>query len=268
MKKHLSNIILFILLCCTGCDETSPDVIKNAILSDEDNWLERNVVEDPYELVNDQCCNDYYPKPLDMDIEIQPVISPARDLDYFNLQIPDTAFAGQILLSSERDNLQLRLFTRDLNEFDLLPDSLGTPLAIGYGPTYLTTLARLDTAFTTFTLLIKGETKRAQGAYVLSWQNVIPTTILDISRPARGEQVHRSESYIIRWSNSNSSRPVTVALMKGPGVLKILKRDQRYSNQLSWTPADDLEVGDDYRIIVYRSNNPNTLDISDAFEID
>jgi hypothetical protein len=255
------------LLCNTGCDEISPDVIKNAILSDEDNWLERNVVEDPYELVNDQCCNDYYPKPLPMDTEIQPVISPARDLDYFNLQIPDTVFAGQIFLSSERDNLQMRLFTRDLNEFDLLSDSLGTPLEIGYGPTYLTTLARLDTAFTAFTLLIKGDTKRAQGAYVLRWQKVIPTTDLDVSRPARGEQVHRLQSYIIRWSNS-TSQPVTVALMKGPGVLKILKRDQRYSNSLSWTPDEDLDAGNDYRIIVYLSNNPNTLDISDAFEID
>ncbi|MFC1619376.1 Ser-Thr-rich GPI-anchored membrane family protein [Candidatus Neomarinimicrobiota bacterium] len=268
MRNYLLKIILLTLLCYAGCDEISPDVIKNAILSDEDNWLERDVGEDPYELVNDQCCNDYYPKPLPMDTEIQPVISPARDLDYFNLQIPDTVFAGQIFLSSERDNLELRLFTRDLDEFELLPDSLGTPMEIGYGPTYLTTLARLDTAFTTFTLLVKGETKRAQGAYVLHWQEVIPTTDLDISRPAMGEQVHRSHSYIIRWSASSPSMPVTVALMKGPGVLNILKRDQRYINSLSWTPTEDLDPGNDYRVIVYQSDNPNTLDISDAFEID
>lgn len=268
MRKHIFSIILFALLWNTGCDEISPGIIENAIMSDNDNWLERDVAEDPYELVNGQCCNDYYPNPIPMDTEIQPVISPARDLDYFNLEIPDTVFAGQIYLSSERDNIELRLFSRDMNEYELLPDSLGSPLALGYGPTYLTTVARLDTAYTRFTLLIKGETKRAQGDYVLQWQKVIPTTDLDVSRPARGELVHRAQEYTIHWSNPTTSRPVTVALMKGPVVHKILKRDLRYTRELRWTPDNDLEAGNDYRIIVYLDNNPNTLDISDAFAID
>ena len=57
MRYHIISIILFALLCSTGCDETSPDVIKNAIFSDTDDWLERDVLEDSYELVDDQCCN-------------------------------------------------------------------------------------------------------------------------------------------------------------------------------------------------------------------
>ncbi|MFB0516227.1 MAG: Ser-Thr-rich GPI-anchored membrane family protein [Candidatus Neomarinimicrobiota bacterium] len=263
--------LIFILpwvLWLAGCGETRSDIIEKVIFSDDDQWLERDTSEDPYELVEGRCCNDYYPYLLPMDIQIEAIIKPAGDLDYFDIQLSES-YAGQLFLRSERDNITLRIFSRDMEEYEFYLDTLSYPQAVveGIGPVYWTTLyGPLDS----LTVLVKGESGKAQGEYTLAWTPVIPVTYLRVERPIFGDRWRRDNRYTIRWQyqGAASSAIFSVALLKGPVVVDVLMRNIILSNQLQWDPSDDLDPGEDYRIMVYLSKDPTTLDLSDEFEIE
>ena len=266
MKRHsLFIFMLPFLLWLAGCEQERPDVLEKLIFSDDDRWLERDTVEDPFELVGGQYCNDYYPYPLPIDTVIHAVINPDDDLDYFDIQITGS-YAGQLFLSSERDNIHMRLFSPniiDMEEYEFLKDTLFGLRPEHSEPVYWTTLYGPDIFLA---ILIAGESGSAKGDYTLEWRRVIPTTDLDLMSPGGGEQWHRMNRHTIQWCQEGND-PISVALMKGPVMIQSLKQDIRFVNELRWTPPDDLEAGDDYRIMVYLSDDPTTLDISDAFEI-
>jgi hypothetical protein len=244
------------LLWLAGCEQERPDVLEKLIFSDDDRWLERDTVEDPFELVGGQCCNDYNPHPLPIDTTIHPVIDPAGDLDYFDIQVTDS-YAGRLVLTPEDDDIVFRIFTRTLKteyEVDTFDDPVGDNdhWTVLYGPS------------ATFTILVAGD----KGGYSLGWERVIPTTTLLVERPQADNRWGRSLSHNIHWRVTLSGYgPVTVVLMKGPVVVEVLRRDIADVDELNWTPEEDLEKGADYRILVYLTNDPKVMDISDAFEI-
>ncbi len=260
MKRYSHFIFMLpFLLWLVGCEQERPDVLEKLIFSDDDRWLERDTVEDPFELVGGQCCNDYYPYPLPIDTVIHAVINPADDLDYFDIQVTDS-YAGRLVLSPEDDNIVFRVFTRTLKtEYEV--DTFDDPISDNIGPDYWTVLYGPSA---TFTVLVAG----TGGDYVLDWERVIPTTTLLVERPQADNQWRRSSEHRIQWRVTLSGYgPVTVVLMKGPVVVEMLRRDIADVDELNWTPEEDLEKGDDYRILVYLTNDPKVMDISDAFEI-
>ena len=259
MKRYAHLIFMLpFLLWLAGCNQTRSDLIENIFFTDDDEWLDRNSDEDPYELVDSLCCNDYYPYPLPIDTVIHAVINPDDDLDYFDIQVTDS-YAGRLVLTPEDDDIVFRIFTRTLKtEYDALVDTFDDPVGdndhwtVLYGPS------------ATFTVLVAG----TGGDYVLDWERVIPTTTLIMEQPQAGEQWQRSFNHRIHWRMSLSKdTPVTVVLMKGPIMVQVLRRDIAVAEELDWTPEEDLEEGTDYRILVYLSNDPKVMDISNAFEI-
>lgn len=262
MKRYAHLILMLpFLLWLAGCGESRPDIIEKLIFSDDDRWLERDG-EDPYELVEGQCCNDYNPHPLPIDTTIHPVIDPAADLDYFNLQITGS-YAGRLVLTPEDDDIVFRVFNRSMkDEYEALVDTFSNPFADTIGwPDYWTVLYGPSA---TFTVLVAG----GKGHYSLGWERIIPTTALLVEQPQAGNQWQRSFNHRIQWRMTLSGyKPVTVALIKGPVVVDVLRRNIMFVDELDWTPEEDLERGNDYRILVYLSNDPKVMDISDAFEI-
>jgi hypothetical protein len=251
-------------LLVIGCDETRPDLIQKVFFTDDDEWLNRDATKDSTELVNNECCNDYLPYPLAIETRVEPYVEPAGDLDYFDLKVTGGS-AGQLFLSSERDNIKMRLFSRDMQEYDFAIDTLyGSQSSAGW-TVYWTALYGQGPD-TTFTLLVQGESRKAQGQYELGWQQIAENGVLQIDSPAQQSRWQRASSYYIRWTLDRVD-PVTVALLKGPVVIDILKRDVLFINFWVWELDEDLELGSDYRIMVYLSDDPTTMDISDAFEI-
>ncbi|MEE9162620.1 MAG: hypothetical protein V3U35_06565 [Candidatus Neomarinimicrobiota bacterium] len=269
-----TGIVLTAILVLGGCEETQPDLLNKIIFTDAAGWLERDVAEDPYELVDGECCNDDNPHPLPIDTTIQPVIAPTGDLDYFDLQITGS-FAGQLFLSSERDNVTMRLFSRELQEFgEVLLDQIeegqrrSHMIAIGsleHPAEIWTTLYGLDT---TFTLLVQSDSRKGQGGYALTWQQLIPVAHLVMTRPTSGDRWETGVEHTIRWNYGLPNvQSFDVYLMKGPIMTGIISEDPDLVDKLLWIPEGDLEPGEDYRIIVALSDDPTTMDISDAFEI-
>lgn len=264
---YLLIIFLPFMLWLAGCEQTRPGIIENLIFSEGDPWLERDISEDPYELVEGQCCNDYNPYPLVIDTTIYPVIAPAGDLDYFNLQITADSI-GQLLLRSEQDNITMRIFSRDLEEYDFLLDTLYSSPPDNFEPGYWTTLYGLDFSFT---LLLQGESRSHDGQYSLSWRGVTHEDGLEIIYPKRGYRWRRNNTETISWG-AVQSKPVTAALLKGPVIVQFLKSDSDATYyydepKLDWHIPDDLETGTDYRIMIYFTDDPERMSISDAFEI-
>lgn len=263
MKRHSHFIfILPFLLWLAGCEQERPDVLENLIFSDDDRWLERDTVEDPFELVGGQCCNDYYPHPLPIDTVISAIINPDDDLDYFDIQVTDS-YAGRLVLTPEDGDITFRIFNRTLNdEYNALVDTFFNPVGDNMGPDLWTVLYGPSAPFT---VLVAG----TRGDYFLGWERVIPTTALLVEQPQAGNQWRRSSEHRIQWRMTLSGyKPVTVVLIKGPVVVDVLRRNITFVDELDWTPEEDLEKGADYRILVYLSNDPKVMDISNAFEID
>lgn len=255
------------MLWLAGCEQTRPGIIENLIFSEGDQWLERDVQEDPYELVEGQCCNDYNPCPLPIDTTIHPEIAPAGDLDYFHLQITGDS-VGQLLLRPEEDNITMRIFSRDLEEYDFLLDTLYSPPAYNFESGYWTTLYGQDFSFT---LLLQGESRSQEGPYSLVWQSVIKDDGLEIIYPKEDYRWRRTNTETIEWT-SHQNEPVSVALLRGPVVVRFFKGDSdavydEDQPELVWHIPDDLEVGTGYRIMVYFTNNPKRMNLSSEFEI-
>ena len=261
---YLLIIFLPFMLWLAGCEQTRPGVIKNLIFYEGDQWLERDVQEDPYELVGGQCCNDYYPYPLPIDTSIHAVINPADDLDYFNIQITD-GYAGRLVLAPEDEDITFRIFSRGLNEeYAALVDTFSNPSGDMMSPDFWTVLYGPSA---TFTVQLAGD----EGHYNLGWNGVILEDGLKIIYPKAGYRWRRSNSETISWATVQS-KPVTAALLKGPVIVQFLKSgsDAIYDDkqaQLDWHIPDDIEVGTGYRIMIYFTANPERMNISDAFEI-
>ncbi|UCH62953.1 MAG: hypothetical protein JSU77_00390 [Fidelibacterota bacterium] len=265
--KYLLFIFLPFVLWLTACEQTRPGIIENLIFSENDQWLERDVLEDPYELVEDQCCNDYNPYPLPIDTTIYPVIAPAGDLDYFNLQITADS-VGQLLLRSELDNVTMRIFSRNLEEYDFLLDTLYNYPVDNFEQGYWTILYGLDFSFT---MLLQGESRSNEGQYSLSWRSITHEDGLEIIYPKRDYRWRRNNTETISWGTVQS-QSVTAALLKGPVIIQFIKSDSNatyYDDEpkLDWHIPNDLELGTDYRIMIYFTDNPERMSISDAFEI-
>ncbi|UCD37816.1 MAG: hypothetical protein JSW54_13505 [Fidelibacterota bacterium] len=268
--RRIAYIIipLSFLLWQAGCEERQPELIQKVFFTDDDRWLDRNEDEDPYELVDGDCCNDYNPFPLSIDTDIEPVIAPSGDLDYFDIQIPDS-LPTLLFLTSERDNMSMRLFRQDMEEeYEFLLDTLHYSLDFETVPVYWTLLHGEGT---TFTVLVKGDTREAQGGYTLSWRRVTPIESLEIDRPREGDQWRRSNWEIVSWS-AVQGRLVTAALLRGPVVVRKLTRGSNaiYNSnrpEVDWHIPDNLKVGTGYRILVYYTANPQIMNISNEFQI-
>jgi len=261
--KRIYPLIIIVpgLLWLAGCGQTQPDILENIFFTDDEEWLDRNDEDDPYELVGGRCCNDYLPYPLPLDDTIQAVIDPARDLDYFAIHIADSA-CGQLRLLSKQDNIMMRLFNPTLEEYDfvvetltILPESFLWTNLLGSG------------SDTSFTVLIAGDSDKSQGTYNLTWEPVVLAATLFIETPLGSTRWRRSEAHAIRWSYSGI-RSVSLALLKGPVIIDILERDAPDEKIFWWTPSEDLEPGDDYRIMIFFTSEPERMNISDVFQID
>ena len=267
-RRWSTGVAVVAALVLGGCEETQPDLLEKIIFTEDASWLERDVAEDPYELVGGECCNDHIPHPLPIDTTIQPVIEPAGDLDYFDLQITGS-FAGQLFLLSERDNLTMRLFNRELQEYEeALPGIMfegQRPGSTEIGPGTWTTLYGRDT---TFTLLVQSDSRKGQGKYVLTWQRVIPVAYLAMTRPTSGDRWERGVEHTIRWNYARLDiMSFDVYLMKGAIMTGVIREALAIATELRWIPDVALEPGDDYRIMVALRDDPTAVDISNAFEI-
>jgi len=252
---------LFLLV---GCGETRRGIMDSLIFSGEDPWLDRDTVSDPQELVNGECCNDFLPYAMAIDTTLYAAIEPQDDLDYYNIQITGS-YAGQVFFfpSDLQDKVNFRIFTRQLEEYEEV--YLDSATTANGEPLVWTTLYGTDK---TFTVLLGGLSGKAEGSYTIRWARVIPTTYLTIHAPTTGAMHQRGREYTIKWEHSRNE-PVSFALMKGPVLVRSLKRGyDRQMSEIMWIPAEDLEPGDDYRIMVYQSHNPTALDITDVFTID
>lgn len=255
--------LTILILALAGCDETRTGILDTFILDEEGDWLVRDVAEDPNEVVNGYCCNDTIPLPLAaIDTTIRGVINPVDDLDYYDLQVSGS-YAGQLFLGPADGNLTMRLFSREMEEYEAQLDTLPPSSATGFQRTLWTTLYGPDTHFT---LLVKSDDQNEIGEYAFRWLRVGPTSVLRIDQPDSTTSWNRSGLHTIEW-NQSDDRAVSLALLKGPTMIEILRRNIRFVDFFLWMPGNDLDPGNDYRIMVYDSSNPQIIDISDAFTI-
>ena len=120
---------------------------------------------------------------------------------------------------------------------------------------------------TNYTVLIEGASGRAKGGYSLEWVRWIPVTYLTVEGPTAGDRLQRGAERRIVWQQDQPGA-ISLALMKGSVVIDILKRNHSVTpHEIRWIPSEDLEPGNDYRMMIYLSSDPTAVDISNAFEI-
>ncbi len=253
---------LTLLILLAGCSEQPPEILNSIIFSPNDAWLERDTVEDPYEWVDGACCNDFTPFSLAIDDStVQGVINPASDLDYYDIRITG-ADAGQLFLFPRDNDLTMRLFTREVDEYKEL--ALDTGFLKSGEAVIWTTVVGSETSYT---VLIEGASGGAEGRYSLWWRRWVPVTYLTVEGPTAGDRMQRGMERRILWQQDQPGA-ISLALMKGPVVIDILKRNHSVMpHEIRWIPSEDLEPGNDYRMMIYSSSDPTAVDISDAFEI-
>lgn len=256
------QITLMLLILLAGCSEQQPEILDNIFFSPSDPWIERDAVEDPNEWVDGVCCNDFTPFPMAIDSTIQGVINPASDLDYYDIRIDTIANAGQLFLFPRDNDLTMRLFTREVDEYKEL--ALDTGFLLSGEAVIWTTLVGSET---NYTVLIEGASGGAEGRYSLWWVRWVPVTYLTVERPTAGDRLRRGMDHRILWQQDRFEA-ITLALMRGSVVIDILKRNHSVMlHEIRWIPSEDLEPGNDYRIMIYLSKDPTAVDISNAFEI-
>ena len=254
------TLLLLLVLALAGCDDKRTGILEALVLGEDGPWYERDVIEDPAELVNGVCCNDDNPFSLPADTTLAAVINPAEDLDYYGIEVTG-AEAGILSLGVGEAELNLRLFDLDLAEYELVLDSIPQLIALG-------SHEQLYKVWTPFygpgergIVLIHGD----EADYSLGWERIVPTVGLDMLAPAGGVTWKRGEEQRIRWATPFDQ--MDVVLLKGPVMVAILKRDIEFSEELNWLPSGDLEPGNDYRIAVLQSSRPDRMEFSDAFTI-
>ncbi len=251
--------LLLLVLALAGCDDKRSGILEALVLGQDGPWYERDVVEDPAELVDGVCCNDDNPFPLPIDTTIAAVINPAADLDYYAIQVTG-AEAGILYLYLGEADLNLRLFSLDLSEYEFVLDSL--PLMDISDPVPFLPWTPFYGPGAEAIVLVHGK----KTSYSLGWERIVPTVDMDVLAPAGGVAWVRGEEQRIRWSTPFSH--TDVILLKGPVMVAILKRAISLSDELNWVPAGDLEPGADYRIAISRRGSPDRMEFSDAFTIE
>ena len=119
-----------------------------------------------------------------------------------------------------------------------------------------------------FWVLMQSDSRKGQGGYTLVWQRVIPVAHLAMTRPTTGDRWESGVERTIRWNYDRQNvQSFDVYLMKGAIMTGVIREDLAIATELRWIPETDLEPDDDYRIIIVLSDDPTTMDISDAFEI-
>lgn len=249
------------MLLYTGCEESNTGYLDTFIFDEETDWLMRDWEGDTYELVNDICCNDTIPKPIiGIDTTILSVIYPPEDLDYYNFTVTGSD-AGQLFLETSGSALAMRLFSLDLEEYPV--QFVSTFMMYGSEQTLWTAIYGLDTSFT---VLVKKGDQFETGEYTLRWEQITSTPAITIRVPQGGDIWNRTILQGIYWT-LQGDREVSVALMKGPFMIQLLAENIQYIDFSQWLPTTETETGEDYRIMIYDVDNPEIMDISDAFEI-
>ncbi|MCK4579480.1 MAG: hypothetical protein KAU50_11880 [Candidatus Marinimicrobia bacterium] len=271
MKQRaiISTMILAIILLA-GCEEKSPGIIDSIIFNEDGEWLTRETSADPYEWVDDACCNDWNPYPLALGSDIQPVLEPVDDLDYYRVSV-DSGTAGQLILSTiedfneSSDQISLRIFNSNLKEYeDIWLDE--RPFTTG-GLRYWTTLYDPGDDFI---VLVSGSYSGGSMNYRLAWEAADTSGNLDllpftINQPP----FNRGQNCRIGWfDNQSAAGHISIALMKGPVIIELILTEYLSNwTDHTWSIPTDLKPGFDYRLVIFRTFNPTTMDISDAFEI-
>lgn len=273
MKRPITTLMwATLLVMAVACEEKMPGVIDSLIFNDQGDWLVRDT-DDPYEWVDGQCCNDLIPYPLSMGAELSPLLQPEEDLDYYRITVEEGQ-TGKLTLwtnddsFSPEDSIYLRIFSPTLSEFeDVWLDK--RPFTTG-GLRLWTVLAG---PLEEFIVMVSGEFSGDRLQYQLAWERADTSNQLDlraIQALSIGLQpLDRGSEYSIDWDdNLSGGGAISIALMKGP-VIKELILDEYFSpiTNSPWLVSFDLEGGVDYRLLIFRTFNPTTMDISDAFEI-
>lgn len=257
--KRISTILILLALLPLSCEEWQPGIIDNLIFNDDTDWLERDTVDDPTELVNGVCCNDTRPYPLPADSTIRGVINPPGDIDYFTVKVDNASIAHQIVFKGESPLLEVALFDSALSRFQPVLDSL----VYGNGEMELSTV--IIGAGSRFIIQANGGRDDETGAYNLTWQSLAIGTQLtfnpfnDLSLWTRGEE------RTIKWDKALIGS-VNISLIRGAVVVEHLNRYLNGTN-IQWVPPQDIEPGIGYRLIISMSSSTNIVDITDEFQI-
>lgn len=273
MKRPITILMwATVLVMAVACEEQVPAVIDSLIFNDQGDWLVRDT-DDPYEWVDGECCNDLIPYPLSMGAELSPLLKPEEDLDYYRITVEEGQ-TGKLTLwtnddsFSPEDSIYLRIFSPTLSEFeDVWLDK--RPFTTG-GVRLWTVLAG---PLEQFIVMVSGKFSGDRLQYRLAWEQADTSNQLDlraIGALAIGLQpLDRGNEYTIDWDDIRTDgSKISITLMKGP-VIKELILDEYFTPITSypWLLSYDLEPGVDYRLLIFRTDNPTTMDISDAFEI-
>ena len=266
-SRYITLLLMALLL--SGCDSRRTGVLEGLLSGDDRDWLARDPLEDPFEWQNGRCCNDITPAILPLDTTISAAINPADDLDYFYVS-PPLIGIGLLRISAATDIMAMRLIapetSGDTGNYELEIDSVWQDVASGtetaataFQWTYLTgsDMERL--------LLIQGDGRTAPVPYRLEWLEMAATVGLDMTQPGQPDTWQRGDQYTIAWESSFSGG-VSVALANAVGMVKILKRDIDTATKLNWTPEMELTPGQ-YRILIYLSNDPTVVEVSDVISI-
>jgi hypothetical protein len=255
-------VLLTILI--TGCDENRPDVINNLIFNDDTEWVDRDINADSTEWVAGECCNDFIPYPLGMDTSFTARIEPADDLDWFEVRTADS-LGGVLFLSSDAESIKFRIFNGDQQEYELLLDTLSTYIRRGiYDPVYWTPLAGESPAYY---VLVQSDDEADTGSYKLFWSQQQRDSQLTITRPTTDDILITGSYYIIQW-DSPVDQDVSLAMLKDGILVSIIGRNLDGSEQeFQYLVDSDLEADTSYRIMLYQSDDPQIMDISNVFEI-
>ncbi|MFC1481912.1 hypothetical protein ACFL6E_06685 [Candidatus Neomarinimicrobiota bacterium] len=264
MRNNIFFILALLMVLTSGCEETRPGVINNLIFNDDTEWVDRNWSEDPAEWVDGECCNDFIPYPLGVDTALTARIEPAADLDWFEIRTEDS-LGGALFLSSDIESIIFRVFDENQQEYELLTDTLTTYTRLGISdPVYWTPLAGDSLAYY---VLVQSKDQSDTGNYKLIWSQQQRDSQLAITRPTSSDILIHGSFYVIQW-NDPTDRMVSLALLKEGVMVSIIGRNLSGSLQNFQYAADPgLEPDTTYRIMLYQSNDPQIMDISNVFEI-
>ena len=257
---------VLLMLLISGCDENRPGVINDLIFNDDTDWVDLDSRgADPTELVNDECCNDFIPLPIVIDTSLTARIEPADDLDWFKLQTTDTT-GGVISLSPGAESINFRLFDGQQQEFEVLIDTLSTYLLrpLYDGPVYWTPLAGESR---TYYVLVQSDDEADIGGYSLIWSQQQRNSQLTIKRASLSTIQIIGSEYVIQWDDPNNRR-VSLALLRDGIMVSPLGKDLSGSmHELQYRVDADREPDSTYQIMLYQSNDPQIMDISNVFTI-
>lgn len=264
MRYNIILLPVLLIILITGCDETRPGLINDLIFNDDTDWVDRNSNADPAELVDGECCNDFIPFPLGEDSSLTARIDPLDDLDWFELQTGDS-LAGALFFSTLVPSINFRVFDGQQQEYELLVDSLQSYAR--YDIYYPVTWVVFSGRNSTYNVLVQSQGELEAGDYRLIWAQEPLVSPLALSYPKAGAVLIRGLPYKVKWTDALEG-PVSLALLKdGLMVAVIVNQITSFTHELQYHFDTGLDPGTAYQIMVYRTNDPHIMDVSDEFEI-